>query len=85
MARQRGRRIMTITLSAAYDDGTLTLDAPLNLSEKTTVRVTIEEPTLGSDDPTDWETADELRCRSATRVAVTTYLCGPPGSIASRG
>ncbi len=51
---------MTITMSAVYENGTLRLDAPLNIQEKTTVRVTIEEPTLASDDPTGWKTADEL-------------------------
>jgi len=52
---------MTITMSAVYENGILRLDAPLNIQEKATVRVTIEEPApTATDDPTGWKTADEL-------------------------
>ncbi len=52
---------MTITTSAVYENGMLRLDAPLNIQEKAKVRVTIEEPTLATDDdPTGWKTAERF-------------------------
>ena len=52
---------MTITMSAVYENGILRLDAPLNIQEKATVRVTIEEPApAATDDPTGWETAERF-------------------------
>ena len=53
--------IMTITMSAVYEDGVLKLEAPLKLQERAKVRVTIEESTLAAtDDPTGWKAIDRL-------------------------
>ena len=52
---------MTITMSAVYENGTLRLAAPLNIQERATVQVTIEEPALAAtDDPTGWKTAERF-------------------------
>ena len=76
---------MTITISAVYENGTLRLDAPLNIQEKATVRVTIEEPALAAtDDPTGWKAIDALRgiVKGAPRDVSThhdKYLYGEHG------
>lgn len=54
---------MTISVDAVYEKGVLKLEGPVDLQDKTRVRVTIEAPETepaDDDDPTGWKTAREL-------------------------
>lgn len=53
---------MTIDVDAVYENGTLKLDHPVGLADKTRVHVRIETESAApeDDDPTGWKTAREL-------------------------
>lgn len=53
---------MSTIVNAVYEDGVFKPEEPVDLEEKTKVRLAIEraEPVMPGDDPTGWKTAMEL-------------------------
>ena len=51
---------MTTAVDAIYEDGVFKPEKPVDLEDKTKVRLVIESESAAADDPAGWKAIDEL-------------------------